>query len=92
VIATLDSNMQLFLWTSVKNHLRGEWSKVRYLDSGVGMYQLTCIQLVDVTQYLKETLALHEFPSPTARTLQLQVTCGQDQNRDSHFSISLMFR
>ena len=29
VIAILDSNMQLSIWTAVKNHLRGEWIKVR---------------------------------------------------------------
>lgn len=73
IIVTLDTNMQLSLWTSLKHHLRGEWIKARFHPSVVILADILR-KLLDVTQFLKDNFDYDEASSPTVRTMGLQVT------------------
>lgn len=75
LLATLSSNMDLTVWASGKNYLKGEWSNVGRFKFPFAVF-LTISQICDATAFLLTTHAVNNDAfNVTAQALKSQVTC-----------------
>ena len=77
VLALLNSNLELTIWSASKNLVTGEWIKVGGLSPSATVWQADypSRQLQDVTSVLKSAAA-KVASSASLQTLRAQCTCA----------------
>ncbi|KAF9649220.1 hypothetical protein BDM02DRAFT_3128541 [Thelephora ganbajun] len=85
VIAVLTSDVILTVWPASRNHIRGRWSRVRFLTLSYSTVQLgEPGQAIIVAHVLRQAPEVTQFASPLAHTLELHTTsiaCNGDTER-----------